>query len=245
MRWAFIGTCTWLAVACSAPNANIASPADAPASSEIRLYDRETFTVVMTHSGAVTGTTTTHVRNWGRQQAILNDTTLSVGDTTQQTRNRIVIDGPRIITINAGGAATGMTIPDYDQRVDRLGLSPMEYREYLMTLIGARRTGESGAFAGHQCEYWEIPSIGCRSCVTAWGLHLYISNTMANVTQERATKVLIGDGGPDSAFSYDSSGVVESPNPLPDDPRFPERRCELDETTRVLTCSSVEPPRCN
>jgi hypothetical protein len=138
-----------------------------------------------------------------------------MGEVSEHTRNRIVIDGPHIVTINANGVATRATvaIDNHSVRESR-GRSVMEYYEHVMTPIGARRTGQTGSFAGHQCEYWEIPSMGSRECITSWGLALYRTNTIANVTEETATEVRIGDGGPDSAFAYDSSRVVENPNPL-------------------------------
>jgi hypothetical protein len=34
-----------------------------------RYYGQERFTIVMAHSGRQTGTTTTHVRDWGRNRA--------------------------------------------------------------------------------------------------------------------------------------------------------------------------------
>ncbi|MGH6951402.1 MAG: hypothetical protein ACREH4_11040 [Vitreimonas sp.] len=199
----------------------------------------------MTHSGGITGTTTTHVRDWGRQQAILNDMTLSAGETSYPYENRMIIDGLRIVTIDANGVASATAATDNNQDApERHGRSWMEHYEHVMIPIGARRTGETGSFAGQRCEYWEIPSLGARDCITSWGWTLYRTNTIVDVGEEAATEVRIGDGGPDAAFAYDPSRIVEEPNPLTD-PRFPDRKCELNETTGVLTCHSVEPPRSN
>ncbi|MBI3437781.1 MAG: hypothetical protein HY054_03860 [Proteobacteria bacterium] len=236
VRLVLLGLCVWLA-ACSASQGDTASTTDSRTGSQMRHYDRESFTVVMTHRGVVTGTTTTYVRNWGRQQAVINDTVAAVGDTPWRTQNRIVSDGLHIITIEANGSITGTTI-SYDDRTlsERRGRSLMEYYEFVMNRSGARRTGEAGSFAGQACDYWEMPSVGARWCVTSWGLDLYRTNTMANVDEETATEVLIGDGGPDSAFAYDPSRVTEV-SPWPTLPPAP--KCE--QRGSVLYCS--ETPR--
>lgn len=180
----------------------------------------------MTHSGAVTGTTTRYVRNWGRRQAIVNDMVMSAGGLTHSYRNRIVMEGARLITIDETGTATGETLADYEENwADWRGRSAMERFEHQMPNIGMRRTGESDSFAGQACEYWEAPSIGMRDCVTSWGLSLYESDYLANVAEEVATEVRMGDGGPDSAFAYDSSNVTESP-PCPENSHFPGRNYE-------------------
>jgi hypothetical protein len=221
-----------LVAACTVPGAHVAPAEHADA----HLYDRERFTVVTTHSGVVTGTTTTYVRDWGRHQAILNDTILTMGDVTEHTHNRVVIDGARIITIDGAGATTGMTISDYAQvRAQWPGLSAHERIERQFAQGETRRTGETGVFAGEPCEYWAMaPEFGQRMCMTAWGFDLYRGNTVTNVHEETATEVLIGNGGPDSAFVCDASRVIEV---SPSSQFPPASTCE--QRGSVLDCSTA------
>lgn len=222
-----------LAAACTF--AGVAPAEDA----DFHLYDRERFTVVTTHTGAVTGTTTTYVRDWGRRAAILTDTTLTIGGVARRTHNRIVIDGPRMITIEDTGAATAMPLSDYASvRAQFRGVSAHDRIARQFAEGGIRRTGETGVFAGEPCEYWATsPEFGQRTCMTSWGFGLYDGNTVANVHEERATQVIIGDGGPDSAFEYDALHVTEA-SPWPELPQAP--RCV--QRGSVLDCTTVPAP---
>lgn len=226
----------WLTVACAAPV--LGPDVSGPGRDEIRYYDRETFTVVATHRGAMTGTTTTYVREWGRRQAIVNDMLVSAGDLTYPYRNRIVMENGRIVTIDEAGVATGQTVADFEQHwAEWRGRSAMERFEFQMPNAGMRRTGASGAFAGQPCEYWEAPSIGMRDCITSWALTLYESDTLANFVAETvASEVRMGDGGPDSAFAYDPATVTEKPMGSTDD--FPQLNCE--QRGSVLHCSAPD-----
>jgi hypothetical protein len=93
------------------------------------------------------------------------------------------------------------------------GRTGVEFGKEIMTRAGGRPTGEKGSFAGQACDYWEIASLGSRSCVTPWGATLHVKTTFAGVaTEQTATAVRLGDGGPDEAFAYDKSKVTEGPN---------------------------------
>ena len=232
MRVFTLGALVCLAAACaSAP----AAPAIAPAADEIRYYDQQTFTVVVTHRGAISGTTTTYVRDWGRRQAIVNDMVMSAGDVEQPYRNRWIMEGARIVVIDESGAATGETLADYEANwAEWRGRSAMERFASQMSL-GARRTGEVGSFAGQRCEYWEAPTMGMRDCVTPWGLTVYESFTFASVSETIATEVRIGDGGPDAVFAYDPSTVTERTAWWREDSHFPRQNCE--QIGSVLNCS--------
>lgn len=182
---------------------------------EERFYGQERFTIVMTHSGRQTGTTTMHVRDWGRRRAELNDTSISVAGYTQRVRNRVVYEGARVITVNLdNNTATAITNPLYDQVVAGMrGRTGVEFGREIMTQMGGRPTGERGSFAGHACEYWEAPSLGARTCVTQWGATLHLVSALGGVSVEQtATEVRVGDGGPDAAFAYDAASVTEGPN---------------------------------
>jgi len=208
------------ATACSPPTAKEETPGKAGPGGERaaageRFYGREKFTVVLTHTGRQTGTTTTHVRDWGRRRAELNDTTLSVSGVTQTIRNRVVYDGARAVTIDAAtNAATATTNPLYDQVVESMrGRSGVEFGEQIMTRMGGRRTGEAGSFAGQACDYWEVAALSSRSCVTPWGATLYVRSGLGGIVVEQtATAVRMDDGGPDTAFAYDAANVTEGPN---------------------------------
>jgi len=216
---------SWLIVAalfCAACNQQSASEAGqsqtaagAAASADERFYGQERFTVVMSHTGRQTGTTTTHVRDWGRSRAELADTTISVAGMTQRTHNRVVYEGARVITINLDtNAATAITNPLYDQVIAGMrGRTGVEFGQEIMTQMGGRPTGERGAFAGHDCDYWELPSLGARTCVTPWGATLHLVSSFGGISLEQtATEVRIGDGGPDEAFAYDAAAVTEGPD---------------------------------
>lgn len=216
---AFVFALALAAIACSPPAGETsgdpsASPSAAAADGE-RFYGQERFSIVMSHTGRQTGTTTTHVREWGRRRAEINDTSISVAGFTQQTRNRVIYEGPRVTTVDtATGAASAITNPLYDQVVAAMrGSDGVEFGQAIMTQMGARATGENGVFAGHECAYWEIPGLGTRTCVTPWGATLHLVTGMGGITIEQtATEVRIGDGGPDEAFAYDAASVTEGPD---------------------------------
>jgi hypothetical protein len=169
----------------------------------------------MNHTGRQTGTSTTHVREWGRKRAEVNDTSISVASITQATRNRVIYEGARVITVDtATNAATAVTNPLYDEVVSAMrGRGGVEFGQEIMTRMGGRKTDETGSFAGHDCEYWEIAQLGSRSCVTPWGATLHLRSSIGGITIEQtAAEVRLGDGGPDAAFAYDASKVTEGPD---------------------------------
>ncbi len=192
-----------------------ALPAAETADGKERFYGKERFTLVMTHSGSQTGTTTTHVRDWGRLRAEINDHSLSVAGMVQPTRNRIVFEGARATTIDAASnAATALDNPFYDQVVAAMrGRTGVEFGEQIMAQLGGRATGEKGSFAGEPCDYWEIAAVGSRSCVTPWGATLHLKTSFGGITLEQtATDLRVGDGGPDTAFAFDAASVTEAPD---------------------------------
>lgn len=206
MTSAFAGVATTLASATTALGA---------AGGGERFYGQEEFTIVMAHSGSQTGTTTTHVRDWGRSRAEVNETTLSVAGMKQKTANRVIHEGARATTVDAGtNAGTAMVNPLYDQVVASMrGKTGVEFGKEIMTRMGGRPTGEKGTFAGQACDYWEVASLGSRSCVTPWGATLHLKSAFGGVAMEQtATEVRLGDGGPDAAFAYDKSKITEAPN---------------------------------
>jgi hypothetical protein len=203
--------------AAKAPNETEVSAAAAvsDAGGGERFYGRERFTIVYAHSGRQTGTSTEHVRDWGRRRAEIADTTLSVSGVTQRTNTRAVYEGPKVTTIDLGTqAVTTMTNPFYDRIVAAMrGRDGVEVGREMMTQMGGRPTGERGNFAGQDCEYWEVAQLGSRSCVAPWGATLHIRSSMAGIVIEKtATQVLMGDGGPDAAFQYDASRATQAPN---------------------------------
>jgi len=180
-----------------------------------RFFGREAFTLVYRHSGSQSGTSTTHVREYGRKRVEINDTALSVAGMTHRTRTRVIYEGPRVITVDAqANTATAITNPLYEQVVAAMrGRSGVEFGEQIMTQMGGRKTGESGVFVGQSCEYWEIAQLGSRSCVTPWGATLHLRSSLGGVLLEQtATDVRLGDGGPDAAFAYDPAQITEGPN---------------------------------
>lgn len=219
-RVLLLASCLLLA-ACPQP-ANQQQNAEAPSAQQggagagdERFYGRERFTLVGTQTGAESGAFTEHVRAWGRQRAEIKNTTLSMMGVTQRTNQRVVYTGAEVATINLDtGAVSIITNPLYDQIVDAMrGREGVEFGREIMTQMGGRATGERGAFAGHDCEYWEMAQLSSRSCVTPWGATLHNRTAIAGVTIERTvTEVRLNDGGPDAAFAFDRSAATQAPN---------------------------------
>jgi hypothetical protein len=144
---------------------------------------------------------------------------MTVGGFTQAMNTRTVQEGAKIANINLDtGAVSTMENPMYDTIVAKMqGKSGMEFGKEIMTQMGGRETGEKASFAGHECSYWELASLGTKTCVTSWGGTLHTSVNMAGMAFERtATDVRMGDGGPDEAFAYDESKAVSMPLGIPD-----------------------------
>lgn len=222
MKQIMIGALALLCASCtqppgSAPSSQAASdaPSESGGAGEERFYGRETFTLVGAQSGAESGSFTEHVRDWGRTRAEIKDVTLSMMGITQRTNTRVVYTGPQIATVDlATGNVTTAVNPLYTQVSEAMrGRDGVEFGQEIMTQMGGRATGESGNFAGHACDYWEIAQLNSRSCVTPWGATLHNRTSLAGVTMERTvSEVRIGDGGPDAAFQYDASRATAAPS---------------------------------
>lgn len=188
---------------------------NSPGAGTERFYGQERFTLVGTQSGAESGTWTEHVREWGRTRAEILDMKMSVFGISRQNRSRVVYTGPEIATVDLQtGGVTLTTNPLYSQVVEGMQQydSTEEFSKAMMEALGGRATGESGNFAGHACEYWEL-QLGSRSCVTSWGATLHNSTSLAGVTIERTvTEIRMDDGGPDDAFEFDASQAVRPPS---------------------------------
>jgi cytochrome c5 len=189
--------------------------ADAAATGGERFYGRERFSILSDQTGSETGPVTEHVREWGRRRAEIKDTMLTMMGIERRTHQRVIYDGARIATVDLDtGAVTVTTNPMYDQVVAAMrGRTGVEFGEEIMTQMGGRRTGERATIADHECEYWELPQLGARNCVTAWGGTLHTSVSLGPVSFERrAREVRMGDGGPDAAFEYDASRATQAPS---------------------------------
>jgi hypothetical protein len=193
-------------------NADAAPPADG----EERFYGKESFTIVSAQTGTESGDFVEHVRDWGRNRAEIKKTTLKFGSFTTDSATRTIYEGARVTTVDLKtGAVTSFNNGQYDAIVARMkGRSGVEFGKEIMTALGGVETGETGSFAGHDCVYWELASLGSRTCVTPWGGSLHTSASLAGVTFEKtAIEVRMGDGGPDDAFAYDASKAQEQPDP--------------------------------
>jgi len=186
-----------------------------PADGTERFYGKEAFTIVSKQTGVETGDITEHVRDWGRRRAEIKNTSISVSGFTRSANQRVVQNGAEIVTIdNVTGTVTSMTNPIYDDIVARMrGKSGVEFGGEMMAAMGGRETGEKGSFAGQECDYWELASVGTKTCVTPWGGTLHTLTNMAGMSIEKtAVEVRLGDGGPDEAFAYDASKVEAAPD---------------------------------
>ncbi|MDX2235020.1 MAG: hypothetical protein NW200_11045 [Hyphomonadaceae bacterium] len=199
----------------SGTDPSLKAKAAGAAGGDERFFGEERFTIVMAHTGQQTGVSTLHVREWGRKRAEIKDLTINFAGMTQPMRERVINEGARIITIDpTSGAGSATDNPLYADVVEAMrGRDGVAFGAEIMTRMGGRRTGESGTFAGHACDYWEVAQLGTRSCVTPWGGTLRVSSALAGLTIEQtATEVRLGDGGPDDAFAYDPSKVTAAPD---------------------------------
>lgn len=203
--------------AAEAAEAALAVDPDAPpADGTERFYGKQAFTIVSTQTGMQSGDIVEHVRDWGRRSSRITNTTMTMSGFTQTTRQRVIQNGAEFITVDeTTGTVTSMKNPIYDSVVAAMkGKSGMAFGKEIMTRMGGRETGEKGSFAGQDCDYWELPGAGTKTCVTAWGGTLHVLTNMAGMSIERtATEVRLGDGGPDEAFAYDASKVEAAPDP--------------------------------
>lgn len=180
-----------------------------------RFYGRESFTLVGEQTGREAGTFTEHVRDWGRRRVEINDMTLSVAGRSLRNQTRALFDGPEIATVNLEtGDVVTTSNPFYTEVVEAMrGRDGVEFGRETMTRMGGRETGESGNFAGHDCDYWEVATLGTQSCVTPWGATLRVETNLAGVELTRTvTEVRLGDGGPDAAFEVDRAQAKAAPS---------------------------------
>lgn len=173
-----------------------------------RFYGEETFTIVYDQTGAEAGAFTEHVREWGRKRVEIAKTKLSMAGLSIAKDQRIIYDRDQIITVdNTTGSTTIAGNSLYNEIVGAMdGRTGVEFGEQMMRAFGGEKTGETGSFAGQACEFWTLPQLGARSCVTPWGATLFTEANIGGINITRTAKeVRMGDGGPDAAFAYDAS----------------------------------------
>lgn len=189
---------------------------DAPeADGTERFYGKKSFTIVSEQTGVEAGEVIEHVREWGRIRAEIKNTTMSVAGFSQDTNQRAIYEGAKIITIDeTTNAVVEAQNPMYDSIVARMkGKSGVDFGKEMMTQMGGVETDETGRFANHDCNYWEIASLNSKTCITEWGGTLHSVVNMGGMSFEKtATEVRMNDGGPDSAFAYDASKATQAPN---------------------------------
>jgi hypothetical protein len=179
-----------------------------------RFYDRQAFTIRYRLDGAQTGTRAEYVRDWGRLRATEDDTVMQIMGMAQPVRQRQVIEGPMIYTVDlTTNAVTAMENPIYSALITEMrGQDPVAFGKAMMRRMGGTETDETGRFAGHDCTYWTL--LGGRTCVSDWGGVLHTETGVAGFQiVQTATEVRLGDGGPDSAFVVDKAAArrVEAP----------------------------------
>lgn len=185
------------------------------AAAEPCFYGEDAFTIQYKLSGTESGTLTEHVSACGRKRVEIQDSKISMMGITQTTKKRTIYEGAEIITIDDNsGAITKGENPLYAKLVASMeGKSGVEFGEQMMQQMGGRKTGETGNYAGQDCQMWEIASLGSKSCVTPWGATLFAStNVMGMASAREATTVKIGDAGPPAAYTYDESKAEQAPD---------------------------------
>ncbi|WP_226634631.1 hypothetical protein [Brevundimonas poindexterae] len=176
------------------------------ASANPPLFDKQEFTII-SRDVAGNATKTEYVRDWGHRRVEVFE---SPSDSM-----RVVYEG---------GLAWAI-LPPNDQVFERedptsdilaARISEAEGNTFgqrrMMASVGALPTGETGTFAGHECEYYQASAPGqsgrVRVCVADWGGVLYMkAASPGGEIEVVATTVRLGDGGPDSAFEFDRAGA--------------------------------------
>lgn len=181
---------------------------------DVRFYPIEAFTIVYAHQGMQSGTTTVHTRDYGRLRAEWRELTMSFAGIVQQQKERVVIDGPSVTTIDLKtNTATRIKNPMYDNilaGMERYGGDGVETGKAFMRGMGGVETGESKTIAGEVCAVWQIPQLSQTHCITEDGLALEIASAMMGMQMSQvATEVRRGDGGADEAFSLEGVTVNE------------------------------------
>ncbi len=180
------------------------------------FYGQDRFSIDYTLSGTESGTITEHVDACGVRRVEVKNTQVSVMGMVQRTDQRVIYDGEQIITVdNATGSVTTTTNPFYAQMAaaaDREG-GGVALGERMMRGMGGTPTGQTGSYAGHSCDRWQVAQLGAEVCVTSWGATLHMRSNIMGMTMERtATAVRLNDAGPADAYSYDASKAQATPN---------------------------------
>lgn len=195
--------------------AALALIAGGPAAAEdIRFYPLESFSIVYRHEGTQTGTTVLHSRNYGHLRAELRDLTLTFAGLNQVQKERAVIDGRTITTVNLQtNTATRIENPIYDQIVAgiaRQGGDGLAAGLAFIRAMGGAETGETKTIAGETCNVWTIPALQQQHCIAPDGLPLEVTSKLGGIPLAQvAVEVRRGDGGPDEAFVLDGIPVQE------------------------------------
>ena len=172
------------------------------------FYGIEKFTVVYELQGAENGSITEHVRDWGGLRAEIKDTTFSLGDFTETTRQRVVTEGDLVVihdevtneTWRSEGASP--TAAAGEGGGDASG-------QAFLAAMGGEATGGTASYAGLECAEWSVPGLNSDVCITAEGVTLFTRTAIGGLVAERtAVEVRLGDGGPDSAFEYDAAAIT-------------------------------------
>ncbi|MGD2131815.1 MAG: hypothetical protein PVI23_03425 [Maricaulaceae bacterium] len=186
--------------------------AGASLAAEAGFYGAETFSVDYELTGAESGAITEHVRSWGALRAELISTQISFSGFEEATEQRVVYDGARVVTIDlATGATTiaGSAGPSGAEQGSAGGASGAE----ALAAMGGAATGRTEAYAGFDCEVWDLPALSSEVCVTEEGITLHAFTQIGGLTSERtAVEVRMGDGGPDAAFDYDAAAASQPPD---------------------------------
>lgn len=179
------------------------------------FFGEESFTVEFKLTGMETGSITEHVKDCGRKRVEIRDSSMTMSGMTTVQKKRTIYDGDQIITVDSvNGAVTKTTNPMYDQLVESMGSQGgVEFGKQLMQQLGGQDTGKTATYAGTECQIWEIPTLSTTTCVTAWGATLQNSVTMMGMTSDReATKVELGNPGPEQAYTYDAAQAQQQPD---------------------------------
>lgn len=176
------------------------------------FYPMESFTIVYQSTGMMSGTSTMHVRDHGRQMAKIDDMTVSVGNMTVPQKSRTVTMNGVVVTIDdAKHTGTRLTIPNYEEMMNAYAQKPgLEAAYDMIKAMGGAPSGATKTIAGENCDVWTIPSLGTEMCLSSDGLTLATSVTMGPMSMsQEATEVRRDDGGPDEAFSLDGIAITD------------------------------------
>jgi len=193
-----------------------ASSVVAAEDTEVCFFDRDSFTMKSNQTGIETGSIVEHVRDCGRLRVEIKNTQTSMMGFTTSTSQRVIYDGPKIITVdNTTGQVTVADNPMYDNMVAAMQNSQqsgVELGEAFATGMGGVATGETGTFAGEDCAYWSVPQLGSTFCLASWGATLHSRTAMGPAQMERTVFEILDDAGSDSAFQYDLNAAQPIPN---------------------------------